>query len=299
MNKLLVSISLFLLLFQITPVHAESAQDEEEMLVRYPAYRIKELSYAQLQKYKQELLRLALLKSGRRFSMERVDIDVITSDRNMRNLAQGVYDVNWMHTSIKREQELIPIRIPVYKGLIGWRILLIHKDLQQDMRTLSSLEGLKQIKMGQAFDWPDTEVLQAHEFNLVLASNAQTLMNMLKGHRIDAFPRSMVEIWDEFELHGDSNVVIDTNIALVYPTAFYTFVDKRRPELAVAIERGMEEAVKDGSYDKLFDRYFSEVIRRADLHKRRIFYLDNPELSGKTPLHRPELWFNLEGESKE
>lgn len=267
---------------------------QAELLIRYPAYPIKELSHAQLQRYKQELLRLALVRSGRPFQLERVEIDVITSDRNMRNLAQGVYDVNWMHTNSEREQTLIPIRIPVYKGLIGWRLLLIRQDMRDQFAKIESLGALKSFRHGQAYDWPDTEILKYHNFNIVEASNARILMNMLKGGRIDSFPRSMVEIWSEFELHGDAtSMMIDDTVVIVYPTAFYTFVDKRNQGLATIIEQGMELAIADGSFDKLFNRYFSEVIRRAELDKRKIFHLTNPGLSAQTPLHRQELWFNL------
>lgn len=262
--------------------------------IRYPSYLNSDQTYAGIQKYRQDLLKLALEKSGHRYILEKVTVDIVTSSRNMRNLSLGLYDVNWMHTNAEREEKLIPIRIPIHKGLIGWRIFFIRSDMQDAFSNIQSVEELKNFKLGQGYDWPDTAILKHHGFNLLGSSGPESLINMLRGKRLDFFPRSVIEIWGEYETWSDTDFVIETDIALVYPTAFYTFVGKNNEELAELIEIGLERAIEDGSFDQLFNVYFLPLIEKAGLKKRKIFRISNPALPEKTPLARPELWFNIE-----
>src|SRR5690606_19354232 len=116
----------------------------------------------------------------------------------------------------------------------------------------------------------------------------------LRGKRLDLFPRSVIEIWGEYETWSAPDFVIDTNIALVYPTAFYTFVGKNNEELAELIETGLEMAIKDGSFGTLFNSYLLPLVEKAGLKKRKIFRISHPSLPAKTPPARPELWFDIE-----
>ena len=56
----------------------------------------------------------------------------------------------------------MPIRIPIYRGLIGWRIPLVsaaNKDLLASVRTL---DDLRRLRFGQRQDWADTPILRAN-----------------------------------------------------------------------------------------------------------------------------------------
>ena len=75
-----------------------------------------------------------------------------------------------------------------------------------------------------------------------------------------------------------------------YPAASYLFVRPDRPQLAVDLERGMEAAVADGSLQRLFQRYFGDLIARHRLNQRVVLNLRNPLLPPGTPLQRPGYW---------
>lgn len=268
------------------------------LVVRYPSYKYKDYLNSEIQNYRQELLFLALKNSGKKFSAREVEVTILTSSRNMRNLLQGVYDVNWMHTSVEREQQLIPIRIPIHKGLIGWRIAFIRENMREVFMAVETVDELRKFKVGQGYDWPDIPILKSNNFSLVEASGPETLINMLNGKRLDIFPRSVIEIWEEQEVYSKRGVIIDQHIAIQYPTAFYIFVERKRPDLAAIIEEGLEIAIADGSFDKLFNTYFLDKIERAELNKRKIFRLKNSALPQLTPLSRTELWFDIQEGSK-
>lgn len=44
--------------------------------------------------------------------------------------ANEVIGVLWTVTSPERERLLIPVRIPIDRGVYGWRLFLIHADAQ-------------------------------------------------------------------------------------------------------------------------------------------------------------------------
>ena len=82
-------------------------------------------------------------------------------------------------------------------------------------------------------------------------------------------------------------------MVLHYPTAYYFYVHKDNQALADDIAAGLERAIADGSFDALFDRYYGEVVRHANLSNRRVFDLVNPLLPEDVPLHRKDYWLGM------
>jgi hypothetical protein len=76
-----------------------------------------------------ELLQLALSKAGSKHHAE------LTPEYRQQNRAivelianRGKIHVVGTMTSVEREVEMLPVRIPISKGLIGWRILLVREE---------------------------------------------------------------------------------------------------------------------------------------------------------------------------
>lgn len=102
-------------------------------------------------------------------------------------------NIIWTMTSKKREDFLLPIRIPLLKGLLGYRIFIIRDTDQYIYDKINSLEDLKKLKAGQGHDWPDTKILEASGFNVVQSPKYESLFNMLKFKRFDYFLRGINE----------------------------------------------------------------------------------------------------------
>ena len=109
---------------------------------------------------------------------------------------------------------------------------------------------------------------------------------MLARKRIDYFPRSVVEVWGELDVHSDKPLIADSHILIYYPVAFYFFVNKERQSLAGDIKRGLEQAMTDNSFDQLFDSHYGDALARAKIDQRRIYVLNNSFLPKMTPLER-------------
>lgn len=242
--------------------------------------------------YPLKLLRLAFDKAGASHQLRASKISM-QQGRALTELVQGgTVRVVWSMTSIEREATLLPIRLPINKGLIGWRLPLVRAEQPDLLGGVHGVQELRRFIAGQGHDWPDTEILRSNGLKVVGVPQYESLFQMLALKRFDYFPRSIIEIWAEAERHRAEGIMIDRHLVIRYPTAFYFFVNRRDTLLATTIERGLERAIADGSFDRLFCRHHARFIEQARLERRTVIELRNPILPPQTPLARKELWFH-------
>jgi hypothetical protein len=241
--------------------------------------------------YPRKLLQLALDKSGGNYQLVASELKM-PQGRALLQLAQGQdIEVAWSMTSRERERDLLPIRIPIDRGLLGWRIFLIRQADLARFAAINTLAQLQILKAGQGHDWPDTLILRANQLPTIGEAKYEALFTMLQGRLIDYFPRSINEIDEELRLHPAGNLAVEPHIALHYPAAMYYFVNKNNPALAKAIEQGLQRAMADGSFEQLFQTYHAALIRQANLPGRTVFHLNNPLLPLETPLQQKQWWY--------
>ncbi|VUD68895.1 hypothetical protein TDB9533_04254 [Thalassocella blandensis] len=238
------------------------------------------------------LLALALSYSAKDYEFAEVK-EVYNQARQQEEVFTGSLSVFWAGTSKSLEEKFQPVRIPLFKGLLGHRVLLIRKGDQSRFDQVSSLEALKQIRFGQGSTWADTEILRAAGFNLITAPKYQSLFYMLDGKRFDAFPRGVHEPWQEVVKFKALDLAVEERLMLVYRMPLYFFVSKSNSALYQDINEGLEKAIADGSFDTYFLQHplTKEVLRMANMDNRRIFYLQNPFAHPETPFDRKELWY--------
>lgn len=237
------------------------------------------------------LLQLALSKSGQPFSAKPSDF-VMTQERTLKQLELGRgIDVVWTMTNAAREQQLLPIRFPIDRGLIGWRLLAVKQQNVSLFIKLPNAELLKQMLAVQGIDWPDYGILTANGFKVTSSNHFDGMYQMLLRERVRIFPRSVTEIWPELAARSEE-LAVAPRWVLHYPAALYFFVRKEDQQLAQAIEQGLEQALADGSLRALFLQHFATAIEQAQLTERQVLQLNNPLLPATTPLQRADLWFN-------
>jgi hypothetical protein len=243
--------------------------------------------------YVKELLELLFTHIPNKYSLQ-ASVGRMQQARSIyeMNKENGSIDLLWSMATDERIDQLIAIPIPIDKGLLGWRIAMLKKKNQHLFSQVSQLEELKVFNAGQEYDWPDVVILKKNQLNVMLSSTYESLFYMLQAERFDYFPRSVIEIWNELKQHAKLDLVVDQHIALYYPTAEYFFVSKRHPEFAKDLEISFEKIIKNGQFEKLFQKHNQQAIQRSKLKERKIIYLNNPLLSTKhLPLQRSELWY--------
>jgi hypothetical protein len=234
--------------------------------------------------YYLKLLDLVLRKTGIQYELRPNDIPMV-SPRVYRSMDAGDgIDVFWGPTTREAEQRMLPIRIPIDKGILGWRLFLINARDRQVFENIHTLKQLQSYSAGQQRDWSDTEILQANGMKVVAAAAYEPMFKMLSVDRFQYFPRGVGEIWGEEKSHAELNLEVEQHLALHYPAHTYFFVSRNNPALAQLIEQGLRSAISDGSFDKLFELCNGEAIKRAHLSTRTVFELSNPLIPDEAPL---------------
>lgn len=262
----------------------------EPKLVHYPAIANEHDARSE---YPIALLGLALQKAGVAASLQ-PSAAPLSKSRAIQMLKKGQgIDVVWTMTTLEREQTLLPVRIPIYRGLGSYRLLLVRADRQPQISALSQSRQLRQLKYAQVHDWVDSQILQDSKFSVLAVSHYDNLFQMLLKGRVDAIPRGVLEIEAEAAYWQAQGLVIEPKWLIHYPSAVYFFVDPRQPELAAAIEQGLQRALADGSFQRLFDKFFARHLANMQLPQRQLLSLPNRYLPLKTPLQQTELWYSL------
>lgn len=258
-------------------------------LVRYPAIANQQDPRSA---YPLALLEQALAYSGESYQLQS-SAEAMSRSRAMVFLREGQeIDVLWTMTSIERELELLPIRIPIFKGLSGYRVALIHQDNRDAFAARHAPVTIRRLIYAQGHDWVDTKILRLNGLNVIEAARYENLFSMLQRRRVDAVPRNVLEITDEASVLAAQQLVIDKHWLIHYPAASYFFVSPDNPQLAKHIQQGLEKMLDDGSFEQLFMQFFSSQLAELKLDQRQIIKLENPLLPAQTPLQDHRLWYH-------
>lgn len=242
--------------------------------------------------YPAVLLGQALAAAGVAAELLQTD-ELIPQNRALQALGRerDRLDVVWTMTTVEREQQARAVRVPLFKGLFSWRLLLAVPAMAERLRRVHTLDELRGFSLVQGLDWPDTEILRANWLQVIASPTYDAMFKQLRLGRADAFPRSIEEVWWEHKRSGQGLVVVP-DLCLHYPTAVYYFVGPADEALGTAIELGLQRLRASGAFDRLFLKHHGEDIARAQLGRRRVIELHNPLLPKQTPLDRAELWFS-------
>lgn len=244
--KLKLSVIISALVFQSACIAAQSPE------LIYVAKEARTLYDRDLYLY--ELLEKALAATKYSAQIEHIKIHP-HQQRTLMALSRGKVDLHWSMTSPAREQIAIPIKVPLYDGLIGKRVLIVHKDVYPAIKTVRSLDELKRFTAVQGHDWPDTKILSYNGLKVRPISDYQTMFNLIADKKADYFPRSVIEANSELIAQNNENLMIVPDFHLEYSTAFYFFVNKDKPKLAYALEEGLAKLKESGELKRLKQKY--------------------------------------------
>ncbi|OZG74281.1 hypothetical protein BTA51_04500 [Hahella sp. CCB-MM4] len=190
------------------------------------------------------------------------------------------------------EEHLIPIRIPIRKGVQGFRVFLIMKENQHLLRQIGTLQEFIQLPTGSGAQWSTARVMRDAGFDVISSDNYEELFEMLANGRFHTFGRGVNEVYSEFYRNVTKfpELRVDDALMLYIPLPTYFFVTPKRPDLAKRIEAGLMAMIADGRFDDFFCRYHSQDIEAANIGKRKVFCIPNANLSSQTPFERREFW---------
>lgn len=239
--------------------------------------------------YQVQLLRLALDKtrsSHGAFKILRVKAEFSTP-RVRRELSRGkIINVQvgpWRRVSQSVGRSADPamrIDIPLYKGLLGYRHLIVRSEDQARFAAITQVSALKRLVAGQVRGWVDTDVYRANGYQVQDSSNISNVLAMLNAKRYDYVPMSIVEapLLLESQAERGYKMVVAQRPLLYFPLPFVFYVSIHESELARRLEEGLRIAQSDGSFDELFTRTFAAEIALIKQQQGDYFVLHNPLL---------------------
>lgn len=210
-----------------------------------------------------------------------VNIEYIRQKVNQKRIiellsADNQINLAWLATNDELESKLRPIKVPLYKGVHGKRVLLVHKSVLKDISAVDSLDALKPFVGLQYQGWEDYKILQ---YNGLKVDGRLDYIEMFKAidHNLgDYYPRSAYTINGETKRFPSDNVVIEPNILLEYPFYLYFFTNKKYEEMASQLEKGLLAIQSSGEFDRLFHNQTKGRLEGLNLDARRVFHLKVP-----------------------
>lgn len=232
--------------------------------------------------YLLEIIQTALLQSEPEYGDFEIKRSVhLEQGRVFADLDAGtLVNVAIAATSITREQQHSPIYFPVDRGLLGFRICLVS-DGKINFDGINVLKDFskRNILLGVGTHWPDKQVYESNGLRVVSSPLYQNLFEMLEIGRFDCLPRSISELDMELEQQSAQSFVADSSIALVYPNADFIFVSKGETRIKARLQSGLNKALENGAFQRLFTKYYGEILAKYDFYNRKLLILENPNLS--------------------
>jgi hypothetical protein len=187
------------------------------------------------------------------------------------------------------------VRIPIDKGLLGYRVFLIRREDQPRLTHETTLDDLRNFTIGQGNGWKDIEILRANRMKVMAGGDYAGLFAMLANRRFDLFSRGVEEVLDEYSQHRQQfpSIAIEENLILYYPIARYFWFSRsdQGRELAQRVREGMMMMIEDGSFDRLFDAAHKDVFDNLHLADRRLFVLQNPLATPEPLIDDSRYWY--------
>ena len=201
----------------------------------------------------------------------------VTQNRGISLLEAGDIDVIALGTNAEREAQLLPIKIDILRGIVGFRLLVIRAADQERITQMDDISLRKQLMFGLNSQWADLPIMRANGFSVVTSSDYENLFVMLAANRFDAFPRGLNEARRELDERKQNypQLAIEKSKALYFPYPVYFWVNKNNVALAKRIELGLNRSLADGSFRKLFESYHAAEITALKKEKRKVMLLDN------------------------
>lgn len=246
------------------------------------------------QDYYYGLLEKALVNgNGSKYKLKVIDASNLTQGRSMQLLAENFLDVYWMGDSKIREDRFRAIKIPLMKGLLGYRVSIVKKDNLNELTSLSESQFKQKIAC-QGEHWPDTQILRHNQYVVNPVARYDLMFGMLSKGRCDYFPRAVFEGYGELAVAQQElkNITVLDDVILYYPFPIYFFVNKTNTELGNVIETGLEQMIDSGEFDEFIKTHnvTKHVFPLEKWQKKKIFQLSNPFLPDDTDINNSRYW---------
>ncbi len=168
---------LFVMSVWFLVLSASSGYAEKMIYIYHPPESKEDTRY----NYHWDVLKVALEKTRTKYGRYIMKPGwQMNENRQVHELTKG-QDLTIMIRGASKEYEKMftPVRIPLDKGLIGYRVFLIHKGNQSKFSTIRTLDELRKLTVGQGMGWSDVTVWKHGRFEMVEGPSYEGLFSWL------------------------------------------------------------------------------------------------------------------------
>lgn len=238
--------------------------------------------------FKIQLLRLVMQRSGvphaigltssaltQDAAVDALATGAIGGVENPQAITVGVYGAG---PALNARLRAIPI--PITGGLLGLRVGWTHRNRLAALAAVQNRDDLSRLTLLQGQGWSELEIFDQAGLR-TFASPLPNLFRLVSEQRVDLFPQGVADVQSQegTAKTWSKSLVMDPHLLIAYPFAGFFYVNQGNEALAVAIERGFERALADGSYQELLERVVITpwLKERLNLTQRTVIVLPNPD----------------------
>lgn len=264
------------LLLSASIIQADQTSSKAPLVI---THKLPELNSTERVLHEVEVLKLALDKTVPEFGpYELRGIPPMNRARTLVALSHNVYPNLILQMSYEdelAEQKMLAyIPFPLDRGALSYRVCFMRDSL--DTTAITRLDQLRSYHFGIGIGWADAKILRHNGLQVVESSSVISLFRMTKAGRIDFFCRGPMEFFYERQDPNSLGLASDTHLALYYPLPKFFFAHKDSQAALDRVQKGLELAYKDGSFNQLWSKRHMEAIEQAQLKQRNIIKLENP-----------------------
>lgn len=243
------------------------------------------------------LLRLALQKAANGRDTPRLvtTVKVEQADSIQALDQQKLIDVFWVGTDHNKEQQLRAIKIPLERGLMGFRKFTIVRSMKTRLDQVHNLTDLKKLRACVGSDWPDRAILEHAGLPVLAVADYEQLFAQLAAGACDYFPRGLHEGKAELSLRAAHypQLVRYQDIMLHYPFGVYFFTSRDNEALAKWIEEGLEQLIRSGELLSYMQQHplTRHIFPLSQFQAKDWITLENPIISDTNTMAMPRYWF--------
>lgn len=201
--------------------------------------------------YYREVLHLALIHGANGRPVPHLNsIPFMQQERVLSQLQLGeTVDVTWAGPNPLWVNKLRMVKVPLDRGLLGYRQFIIHSEKINDFNKVHFLADLKRFTACQGIGWPDTRIMRNAGLQVQEISDFEGIYKMVAGERCDYFPRGYIEAITEIEKRSTQypQLMIYKPLILYYPYSMFFYLNTNDEDLAQWIETGLEKMIDNGT----------------------------------------------------
>jgi hypothetical protein len=130
--------------------------------------------------------------------------------------------------------------------------------------------------------------MSVNRLPVVTGPATDALLGMLKARRFDYLHRGVTEIYAELaDCEGSGALMVEPHLALHYPLPVHFMTRPDRQPLLQRLQRGLQRARQDGSWNRLIEQHMGRDWARARMNRRHVLELVPPWPAMAVPIGTP------------